>query len=222
MLTHDKHYLLRGGTRATSVTDLATGTTRTLTKASMNVYIPSPSEYDDHFESGGRMVTTHGSVVYWVDLDAALVTSSVVINGDNTVLRLGSDLSRVLVVNRPRSRLELVTDTGQHTTLYQDDVNEIMRVFPSASGRMVAFTTDASTFLVATDGSSPAARVSAAVDMPRLDRTGRFMLGIPTPQPDVDAPPQLKVWKLDDPSSSMNVAPPEHVPFGDNSAVWVQ
>jgi hypothetical protein len=222
ILTRDRRYLLRGAVGPTIVTDLATGTTRTLAKAGDGITIPVPYEYYARVEDKGRMVFSNDYQLFWLDLDAAVVTASPTVGAVLTLYRLGSDLSRVLVLNEARDRLEVVAESGQRITMYKDAGNPIRGVSPSPDGRKVAFSTEAAAFVAFTDGSSQPVRVSSAIDWPRFDDTGRFLVGVELAQPDVVGEAVLKVWKLDTPGSFTRVSPAGFAPWGSLGALWIQ
>jgi hypothetical protein len=220
MLTQDRRYFLRDG--PSRVTDLATGETRSLVKANDTVSIPVPYKYYEHLETKGRMVLSNDYMLYWVDLEAAVVTASSVVGPVLRLSALGSNLSRVLLLDEAKRWLAVIDESGQRTTLYKDDSVALRDARPSPDGRWVLYSTEDASFVVPTDGSSPAKRLPSRVDGAMFDRTGRFLLGELAVQPGVVDKALLKVWKLDAPGSSTLVSPAEFAPFGSWSARWLQ
>lgn len=223
MLSSDRRYLLREARPATTVTDLASGETRPLTAANDHVTLPGVDEYYANLQAPGRIVFTDDYRLYWVDLANAVVTASPQVGRVLSLYSLGTDRTRVLVLNEDKTRLLAMGQNGERTTLYQDDAKPLYDVITSDDGRSVALFTDDATMVLPSDGSAPAkALAPVRIDNARFDRTGRFLAGRVREQSRPDERWVWKVWNLDAPETAAVVTPEGFRTSFEYTPLWVQ
>lgn len=149
------------------------------------------------------------------------MTASPTVGRVLTLVRIGSDLSRVLVINEASTWLGVFGENGERTVLYQHDTARVGGLGSSPDGHWVLYSTEEAGVLVPSDGASPPQRFSSPFESPRFDRTGRFVLARVPLQAGNDWKPIWKIWNL----ASLD-APTEVLPagfeYGQGWLFWIQ
>jgi hypothetical protein len=132
---------------------------------------------------------------------------------------LEPDLSRVLWINHGRTLMGVVGENGERVTLLQKPESELYLEQVSPDGRWAMYASDLGTFLIATDGKSPAVRFSEPMDRAYFDRTSHFVLGRQIAGRYKEGEGVWKVWNVEAPGNPGTLAPAGFAV--DQSVFWI-